>query len=300
MNDAMSALPKVTCSFCQHSLCCHQAARSDEATNNSCQQGLPASLVLSGSAKVDFVPLNGKCLHIIPPMDSVGDVVFVALKKKEGEELDVVVHIQHCASEEKTNTAKRDDEGEHCNVDPEKNAISGAGDSVPATIDNLVEKQEKSSSLNLSVDSGGLETVALVSAGEDSPKKLANTKKPRKRRRNPSTCATRKSARLASKKQKVEEASCENAGPRVQSKLQLKEVLKSSGEEVALGAEDESTLSKKGLMRETMTNFVDALKKMDNFNHYRLPKVHYTYLYTLLAGHCTLQPLVAMYFPFDK
>ena len=300
MNDAMSALPKVTCSFCQHSLCCHHPAPSDEATNNSCQQGLPASLVLSGSAKVDFVPLNGKCLHVIPPKDSAGDVVFVALKKTEGEELDVVVHIQHCASEEKTNTAKRDDEGEHCNVDPEKNAISGARDSVPATIDNLVEKQEKSSSLNLSVDSGGLETVVLISAGEDSPKKLANAKKPRKRRRNPSTCATRKSARLASKKQKVEEASCENAGPKVQSKLQLKEVLKSSREEIAVGAEDESTLSKKGMMRETMTNFVDALKKMDNFNHYRLPKVHYTYLYTLLAGHCTLQPLVAMYFPFDK
>ena len=290
MNDAMSALPKVTCSFCQHSLCCHQAAPSDEATNNSCQQGLPASLVLSGSAKVDFVPLNGKCLHIIPPKDSAGDVVFVALKKTEGEELDVVVHIQHCASEEKTNTAKRDDEGEHCNVDPEKNAISGDRDSVPATVDSLVEEQEKSSSLNLSVASGGLETVVL-SAGEDSPKKLANTKKPRKRRRNSLTCATRKSARLASKKQKVEEASCENAGPKVQSRLQLKEVRKSSGEEVAVGAEDESTLSKKGMMRETMTNFVDALKKMDNFNHYRLPKVHYTYLYTLLAGHCTIQLL---------
>ena len=291
MNDAMSALPKVTCSFCQHSLCCHQAAPSDEATNNSCQQGLPASLVLSGSAKVDFVPLNGKCLHIIPPKDSAGDVVFVALKKTEGEELDVVVHIQHCASEEKTNTAKRDDEGEHCNVDPEKNAISGDRDSVPATVDSLVEEQEKSSSLNLSVASGGLETVVLLSAGEDSPKKLANTKKPRKRRRNSLTCATRKSARLASKKQKVEEASCENAGPKVQSRLQLKEVRKSSGEEVALGAEDESTLSKKGMMRETMTNFVDALKKMDNFNHYRLPKVHSMYLYTLLAGHCTIQLL---------
>ena len=291
MNDAMSALPKVTCSFCQHSLCCHQATPSDEATNNSCQQGLPASLVLSGSAKVDFVPLNGKCLHIIPPKDSAGDVVFVALKKTEGEELDVVVHIQHCASEEKTNTAKRDDEGEHCNVDPKKNAISGDGDRVPATIDNLVEEQEKSSSLNHSVDSGGLETVVLVSAGEDSPKKLANAKKPRKRRRNLSTCATRKSARLASKKQKVEEASCKNAGPKVQSRLQLKEVRKSSGEEVAVGAEDESTLSKKGMMRETMTNFVDALKKMDNFNHYRLPKVHSMYLYTLLAGHCTIQLL---------
>ena len=291
MNDAMSALPKVTCSFCQHSLCCHQAAPSDEATNNSCQQGLPASLVLSGSAKVDFVPLNGKCLHIIPPKDSAGDVVFVALKKTEGEELDVVVHIQHCASEEKTNTAKRDDEGEHCNVDPEKNAISGDRDSVPATVDNLVEEQEKSSSLNLSVASGGLETVVLLSAGEDSPKKLANTKKPRKRRRNSLTCATRKSARLASKKQKVEEASCKNAGPKVQSRLQLKEVLKSSGEEVAVGAEDESTLSKKRMMRETMTNFVDALKKMDNFNHYRLPKVHSMYLYTLLAGHCTIQLL---------
>jgi len=291
MNDAMSALPKVTCSFCQHSLCCHQAAPSDEATNNSFQQGLPASLVLSGSAKVDFVPLNGKCLHIIPPKDSAGDVVFVALKKTEGEELDVVVHIQHCASEEKTNTAKRDDEGEHCNVDPEKNAISGDRDSVPATVDSLVEEQEKSSSLNLSVASGGLETVVLLSAGEDSPKKLANTKKPRKRRRNSLTCATRKSARLASKKQKVEEASCKNAGPKVQSRLQLKEVLKSSGEEVAVGAEDESTLSKKGMMRETMTNFVDALKKMDNFNHYRLPKVHSMYLYTLLAGHCTIQLL---------
>ena len=284
MSDAVSALPKVTCSFCQHSLCCHQTAPPDEATNNSCQQDSPANLVLSGSAKVDFVPLNGKCLHIIPPKDSVGDIVFVALKKTDGDELDIVVYIRHCASEETTNTAKNDDD-ENCNVDPEKNTRDG--DSVPATID-LVEEREKSSSacLNLSVE---LETVVLMSAGEDSPKKqnLTNTgttKKPRKRRRHPSTCATRKSARLASKKHKVEEASCENAGSRVQSKLQLKEVLKSGKEEVALGAEDESTSSKKAMMRETMINFVDALKKVDNLNHYRLPKVH---LYILcIYKHC--------------
>ena len=282
MSDAMSALPKITCSFCQHSLCCHQTAPSDEAaTNKSCQQDSPANLVLSGSAKVDFMPLNGKCLHIIPPKDSTGDIVFVALEKTDGDELDIVMYIRHCASEETTNTAKNDDKDENCNVDTEKNTTSGGGDSVPAIVD-LVEEQEKSSSacLNLSVDSA--ETVALISAGEDSPKRLTNTdttKKPRKRRRHPSTCATRKSARLASKKQTVEEASCESAGSRVQSKLELKELLKSGEEEVALGAEDESTSSKKAIMRETMTNFVDALKKVDNLNHYRLPKVHCISIY---------------------
>ena len=281
MSDAMSALPKVTCSFCQHSLCCHQTAPSDEATNKSCQQDSPANLVLSGSAKVDFVPLSGKCLHIIPPKDSTGDIVFVALEKTDGDVLDIVVYIRHCASEETTNTAKNDDKDENCNVDTEKNTTSGGGDSVPATVD-LVEEQEKSSSacLNLSVDSA--ETVVLISAGEDSPERLTNTgttKKPRKRRRHPSTCATRKSARLASKKQKVEEASCESGGSRVQSKLELKELLKSGEEEVALGAEDESTTSKKAIMRETMINFVDALKKVDNLNHYRLPKVHCESIY---------------------
>lgn len=282
MSDAMSALPKVTCSFCQHSLCCHQTTPSAEATNSSCQQDSPANLVLSGSAKVDFLPLNGKCLHIIPPKDSTGNIVFVALKKTDGDELDIVVYIRHCASEEMTKTAKNDDKDENCNVDPEKNTTSGDGYSIPMTVD-LVEGQEKSSRacLNLSVDSA--ETVALISAGEDSPKELTNTgttKKPRKRRRHPSTCATRKSARLASKKQKVEEASCENAGSRVQSKLQLKEVLKSGEEEIALGTGDESTSSKKVMMGETMINFVDGLKKVDNLNYYRLPKVHY------VAIHC--------------
>jgi len=265
MNDAMSTLPQVPCSFCQHSLLCHQ---SSEATTSVCQSGSLRSslhLMLDYSAKVDFVPLNGKCLQVIPPKESLRDIVFLALKMLDDDNVDVVLNISNCVSEKQTSVNAIDNaNGTVDRASPRGNTSKGAVDTEKQ--DNIPQQCPKTS-----VDSTGFEPV-VHQPTEALSKELSGTsttKKRRKRSRVPSVSSLRRSTRIASKKQKVSVPSGGDAGP---SKLHLKEVLPGNSKEAALCTVDES---KEVLMRETVKTFASSLQSSDNWKQYRLPEVQF-------------------------
>lgn len=270
MNDAMSTLPQVNCSFCQHSLLCHQ---SSEATTSVCQSGSLRSslhLMLDYSAKVDFVPLKGKCLQVIPPKESLRDIVFLALKMLDDDNVDIVLNISNCVSEKQTSMNAIDNPNTTVDqASPKGNTSKGAVDIIPVSTekqDNIPQQCPKTS-----VESAGFEPV-VHQPTEALSKELtgtSTTKKRRKRSRVPSVSSPRRSTRIASKKQKVSVPSGQDAGP---SKLHLKEVLPSNSKEAALCAVDES---KEVLMRETVKTFASSLQSSDNWKQYRLPEVQF-------------------------
>lgn len=266
MNDAMSTLPQVPCSFCQHSLLCHQ---SSEATTSVCQSGSLRSslrLMLDYSAKVDFVPLNGKCLQVIPPKESLRDIVFLALKMLDDDNVDVVLNISRKPA---SMNAIDNATGTVDQASPKGNTSKGAVDIIPVNTekqDNVPQQCPKTS-----VDSTGFEPV-VHQPTEALSKELSGTsttKKRRKRSRVPSVSSPRRSTRIASKKQKVSVPSGQDAGP---SKLHPKEVLPGNSKEAALCAVDES---KEVLMRETVKTFASSLQSSDNWKQYRLPEVQF-------------------------
>ena len=277
MNDAMSTLPQDPCSFCQHSLLCHHGS---VATTGVCQSGSLRSslhLVLDHSTKVDFVPLNGKCLQVIPPKESLRDLVFLALKTSDNDAVDVVVNIPNRAYEKQASV----DEVDSANfpvdqTSPRGNISNRDGDIIPMNAEPaLVVGKQDDTPEQCPVDSAGFEPVVHQPTAEDSSKELTTTstaKKQRKRRRVPSASSPRRSTRIASKKQKIGVSSRGDAA-RVQSRLQLKEVLPGSvnSKEEGLCAVDES---KEVLMRETVETFFSSLQSSDPWKHYRLPEVY--------------------------
>jgi len=226
-------------------------------------------LILDYSAKVDFVPLKGKCLQVIPPKESLRDIVFLALKMLDDDNVDVVLNIPNCVSEKQTSMNAIDNPNTTVDqASPKGNTSKGAVDIIPVSTekqDNIPQQCPKTSVEFEPVVHQPTEALSKELTG------TSTTKKRRKRSRVPSVSSPRRSTRIASKKQKVSVPSGQDAGP---SKLHLKEMLPGNSKEAALCAVDES---KEVLMRETVKTFASSLQSSDNWKQYRLPEVQFKY-----------------------
>ena len=105
MSGAISALPKITCSTCQHTLQSHQPMETSSTptdSRNSLEDGtrMPwgdvstiiqhPQLTLKASTKLAFTPFNG-CIQILPPENKTGNVVLVSLHSVAESDLHIVV-----------------------------------------------------------------------------------------------------------------------------------------------------------------------------------------------------------------
>ena len=105
MSGAISALPKITCSTCQHTLQSHQPMETSSTptdSRNSLEGGTQMpwgdastiiqhpQLTLKASTKLALPPFNS-CIQILPPENKTGNVVLVSLYSAAEGDLHIVV-----------------------------------------------------------------------------------------------------------------------------------------------------------------------------------------------------------------
>ena len=254
MSAAITELPKITCSTCQHTLLCHQLmetalqhtdSKNQPETCISTPFGLSRStcnlhpqLTLKASTKLAFTPLNG-CVQVLPPEDKSGQVMLVCLHSTAVGELRIVVCSELLAQDKSEQVHLEDGNPE--------NQISASINSKPPETD--LEKQ-------LNTSEGDTEP----SVAEPLP-----AKRPRRRKRD--NIVPRKSSRLQKRQQ-----NCSN----IDNKQALTRLLEEE-RECQMRAMEEARVEQQVLCR-CIVDYVSSVERKESYVHYSLPQVYHTYI----------------------
>ena len=243
LDNVKTSLPVITCSFCQHPLSSHFLPDKNESTSS--EKVVPQTknsftqLVVKEPTKLALNPLNASVL-LVPPEEFSDYMTLLAIRKAAessvcGSQLELVA-VSQCFSSKKLDIIKEEKVSstvctesdlvnsltdKEMNVDPVENSKN----------DNIsTDTQEKHAGVSVATSNGINTSSSGVKEQENQLVKPA-TKKGTKRRRKASSVSedggTRRSARIAAKKKKVEVDMSSNGSqtsPATAAKLQLKEL----------------------------------------------------------------------------
>jgi hypothetical protein len=253
MSAAVSALPKITCSNCHHTLQTHQPTESSLSPNKLSSEGETGivmrdafqsvqypQLTLKASAKLAIAPFNG-CVQILPAKNKSDRVTLVFLNSTSEGELRVVM----CT----TQLALIKDGQTHALLE------EGTGESIVSQecVSNGSELPMESSSLKqLKTDSNAVPSDGDIPA-----------KKSRKRKRTTRVdVLPRRSARVRKQSEKnrgsVELERCAARLLEEERERQKREMEQARMEQLALCA--------------CFIDFVSSVEKKDSFTSYSLPE----------------------------
>ena len=256
MSAAVSALPKITCSICHHTLQTHQPMEmslspnkigteggSDILTGKSFESVQNPQLTLKASVKLAFTPFNG-CVQVLPAESKSGGVTLVCLTSATEGELRVVICTVQLASNihKQTHTLLEESTG--------KNIVSQV----------VVSNDSKESSSSSDLKELQTHTNTGSSDGDLPAKKVS-----RKRKRNTQVnILLRRSARVRkqSKKNKVD----------VEQDKRTARLLEEEKERQR--REMERVRMEQQALCGCLVDFVSSVEKRDSFTSYSLPEVH--------------------------
>ena len=250
MSGAISTLPKITCSTCQHTLQSHQPMETSSTPTdgrNSLEGGtrMPwgeastiiqhPQLTLKASTKLAFTPFNG-CIQILPPENKTGNVVLVSLHSVAEGDLHIVVCSVQLALEQIHTLLEET-----------------AGDQTSASKDSkeLESCLEKQSDMTEENSEGNVE--------EPLPAKKKSRRRKRITRVN---VVPRKSARLQKQSEKRKALENKQAVARL-----LEEERKRQEREIEQARVEQQMLCR------CIVEYVSLMEKKDSFTHYPLPEV---------------------------
>lgn len=256
LSAAITALPQIPCSTCQHYLQSHQLeipshpqTESSSLEIGSVDIGTESldyqypQLTLKGSAKLAFTPVNG-CIQLLPAVSGSGNLTLVSLHGT-GSGLSAAVCSGSLAPAQSGNEEQMD----------AQQTVAEAPESVqndPSSLDNPAEASDIADDTKLA-------------------QKSAPRRGRKRKRLNPPLPACRKSARLQEKRKG--EA--------------LAETLKQAKEQRA--RENEQARRERERLCGHMINFVSSLEKRDSYTTYPLPEASgrssYWMVHVLLV-HC--------------
>ena len=303
MNDALLAIPQITCSFCQHPLLNHQEVleNSKSLVVTTFEKGV-SNLTLKSAAKIGFAPVNGSCVQFIPPKDTKGNLMFVALTESDppGSSLELRLHSYPLCWQEKQEEG--DERGREKGKEEEGKGGEVANEESPAakksddhSTEQLCTHESASIAISTSVSEGqnlrispqplpqnaiaDLTVDGKVSNSVAGKESVESPKKRGRKRKQTTAMSTgqRKSARIAAKKQNTAVVPSKKRSLNVT--FQLKDISlgrtglqpgSMNGRPAALdcqkAAEDPS-------LRESVAKFVEMLKKKESFTSHKLPEV---------------------------
>ena len=242
LTTAISVLPNITCSTCNHTIQTHQPTINPPNTsiNNDITDissdihrqfsGINNShLTLKSSNKIAFTPFKG-CVQVLPPTGGQS-LTLVALYTSTEDQLHIIV-----------NSVKLGEDNSVC-VAPEDKVVKNE------------DEKKVSSDCTLQVNGSAEEGIA----GSNTVEIMKAPASKRKRRRRVVVQPTRKSARLRCKGTK---------GDEVVAKRKQKEEAEYHKKEVERVKEEQKTVCG------CVVKFVSSLEDRDIYTNYPLPQVH--------------------------
>ena len=280
LSAAISALPQISCSTCQHTLQSHQRGDTESDESNitaplgqssvvsnthpsfpfpSCQ---PPQLSLKVSGKLAYSPV-GECVQLLPPVGSMGRVGLVSLCVMEGR-LSVavcLVSLSPRGARSGGGDQNEEGEGETSSEKREETQNEVGRESAPCEVADEVSSANLSAPPSLTdrptVTSGSVQKGQGEGEGEDAPKAAAKRRRKRKRI-TPATISHRKSTRIQQQMKN-------------ESKNGLPNCLKLERERDT--REREEARRERERVCGIMASFVSSLEKHGSYQTYPLPEV---------------------------
>lgn len=272
-SDAVSALPQVKCSFCQHPLLNHQDG--SPVLSSAISESTHTNYVLKASATLELKLVNSRCVQLISHTDMKGSLTLVGLAKTDsGQEVTVCSSYFHQSLKEE-----------------EKIVEVG-----PTTSRHSSEMQEESSKrseddANIAVtkmDAGESllpqEGVSAVSLSTPQPQNTllregstSAARRERKRKKHaPPLGGVRRSKRLSAKRPKIELAPNQNISSRGTLDSIAKQTSSSRSTTVVEVHAESNDVAQKQVWVEKVTQFTELLKRSQKYTQYSLPEVTFT------------------------
>ncbi len=231
-------------------------------------------LSLGVSAKVWFQPLNGRCVQLVAPKKPKEDLVLLGIVRSDSG-LELAIHTHTCDPEE--SSAKEDK-----NMCRETEPAKGRPQPLNATSERCENRTHTTGVLSTSQDNlSSNQTTVMSNTAPDvaQPTFQASNntavQKGRKRKRSHQAVTSRRSSRLASKKQKVENISSTDTISSLESKKLVTDKTDENGpcqSETSTVGINSSDPAEQALKQHVGT-FVQSLGKRERFSLHKLPEV---------------------------